>query len=102
MRNPLFLVIALLVLFSCSKEKEEIPALVKEGKGTVWLSGGLYFCAEQIRMDNGDTLIVADQMEIYAFKSGERILVKYEETEAIESGCNIGIDCEIIEIETID
>ena len=88
-----------LLLFSCSKEKEELPAGIKQGKGTVWLSGGLMFCAEQIRMDSGDTLIVADQMEIYAFKSGERVLVRYKETKAIETGCNIGKDCEIIEIE---
>jgi hypothetical protein len=97
MRKIFFLAIAMLVLFSCSKE--ELPVGVKEGKGTVWLSGGLMFCAEQIRMDCGDTLIVAEQMEIYAFKSGERVLVKYKETGAIETACNIGKNCELIEIE---
>lgn len=94
-----FAILFALTILSCTKEKEELPAGIKQGKGIVWLSGGVMFCAEQIRMDSGDTLIVADQMEIYAFKSGERVLVKYKETEAIETGCNIGKDCKIIEIE---
>lgn len=94
-----FAILFALTILSCSKEKEELPAGIKQGKGTVWLSGGLMFCAEQIRMDSGDTLIIANRTEISPFRSGDRVKVKYQETEQNEKRCNIGIACELIEIE---
>ncbi len=102
MKNkPTAILITLLVFFSCSKQNDEQLEL-KEGNGTVWRSGGLYFCAEQIRLHNGDTLIVVNESEIHKYESGDQVNLKYRETGNRESGCNIGIDCEIIEIVKTD
>lgn len=98
--KAVFLVCAITLLFSCS-EQEESPDW-EEGLGTLWLSGGLYFCADQIRMAEGDTLIVVNKTEIAPFKSGDEILVKYRKTGQNESGCTIGTDCEILEIKLAD
>jgi hypothetical protein len=70
-----------------------------ESTGTVWLSGGLYYCATQFRMDTGDTL-VPNQItsELIALKSGDRINLKYSILEERESGCSIGKDCRVIGI----
>lgn len=46
MRNKLLHIFTLLLVFSCSKETGEDNSDIKEGTGTIWLSGGLYFCAE--------------------------------------------------------
>ncbi len=86
-----------LVLFlalSCSKEDGDMD--IKHENGKVWLSGGLYYCAEQIHLDNGDTL-TTPKGELISFKSGDRVDVKYKEIGANEN-CISYIDCEIIEI----
>lgn len=48
-RNTMSKIISFLllfILFSCTDEKEiDTESEVKKGIGTVWLSGGLYFCA---------------------------------------------------------
>ena len=90
------------VVFACSDEKDDLPEGEKEAVGTVWLSGGLAFCAEQIRLDEGDTLITTDWETIYQFKAGDRVSVIYREINNRVSGCNIGVDCEIIDIEKIE
>lgn len=97
------LILIFLVLFvSCEKDDQEQQNELKEGLGTVWLSGGLYYCAEQIRMNEGDTLIINDIETIYQFKSEDKVNLKYYETELHELGCTIGKNCDIIEIEKID
>jgi hypothetical protein len=93
----------LIILFSCSNEKEiDTEDEVKNGIGTVWLSGGLYFCATQIRMEKGDTLIPVGEPEIMFYKSGMRINVTYTELHTKELGCSIGKDCKIIDYEVIE
>lgn len=99
-RIILFIVLSLIIL-ACDKE-EEPESGIKKGTGTLWRSGGLYYCAEQIRMDNGDTLIVINREELYRFQSGDRVRITYIENGQNETGCTIGKDCEIIEIVTID
>ena len=96
--------ILLFISFSCSKETDEKDN-IKEGRGTVWLSGGFYFCAIQIRMEKGDTLIPVDltnEMKLMHFKMDDKVRVKYRELDSKESGCSIGNDCEIIEIKLLD
>ncbi|MFT3843948.1 MAG: hypothetical protein QM725_02760 [Lacibacter sp.] len=65
-------------LFALSCNKNDDGGLVKEGKGYIWISGGLRYCAEQIHLDNGDTLVV-DMKNIISFKTGDRVIVKYKE-----------------------
>jgi hypothetical protein len=94
----IFLIIAT-TFNACSKEgEEEINPEIREGTGTIWLSGGLAFCAEQIRMENGDTLIPVSYEEVYKFESGQLVNIKFIEKETRESSCSVGKDCEIIEI----
>ena len=86
-----------LVLFlavSCSKGDNDKD--IKHESGKVWLSGGLYYCAEQIHLDNGDTLTTL-KGALISFISGDRVDVKYKEIGANEN-CTSYIDCEIIEI----
>lgn len=90
--------IAFTFLFACSKVEEEIESNIKEGTGIVWLSGGLMFCAEQIRMENGDTLIPVNNFEVLKFSSGQQVNIRFIEIKERESACSIGLDCEIIEI----
>jgi hypothetical protein len=90
------------ILCSCTKESEHEDAFVQEGNGTIWLSGGLYFCAEQIRMDEGDTLVMKSKGELAQFHSGERVLVKYIVQTERQSGCTIGKECELIGISKIE
>ena len=87
--------LTLLVLLSCSKDDGD--ALIKQASGEVWLSGGLAYCAEQIRLDNGVTLIVNNIEDIISFKSGDRVTVKYKEI-GVNEFCSPSINCEIIEI----
>jgi len=87
--------LTLLVVLSCNKDDGD--ALIKQETGEVWLSGGLAYCAEQIHLDNGVTLIVNNIEDIMSFKSGDRVTVKYKEI-GINEFCSPGIDCEIIEI----
>jgi len=88
--------IALMLALSCNKDDSND---IKQEDGTVWLSGGLAYCAEQIHLDNGDTLIVNIE-DIISFTSGVRVTVKYKEI-GLNEVCSPGIDCEIIEIKKV-
>ncbi len=85
-----------MIAFSCDQDDD----FIKQENGNVWLSGGLAVCAEQIHLDSGDTLIV-NLEEIIAFKSGDRVRVKYKEI-GINDSCSPGIDCQIIDIRKVD
>ena len=89
---------ALVFSLSCKKDHGNSGSIKRE-YGKVWLSGGLAYCAEQIHLENGDTLIVNLEDVIY-FRSGDRVRVKYKEIGLNES-CSPGIDCEIIEIKKV-
>ncbi len=84
----------LLVALSCKKDYDEIP--VKQENGEVWLSGGLYYCAQQIRLDNGDTLVVSLE-DVISLRSGDKINIKFREI-GKNKNCPQYIDCEVIEI----
>jgi hypothetical protein len=90
--------LALLFALSCNKDNDEDAAKLE--KGSIWLSGGLMYCAEQIHLDNGDTLIVSIE-DVISFTSGDRVNVMYRET-GINEMCPPGIDCEIIKIQEIE
>lgn len=98
MIKNIFLSVMLLLAFSCNKNG--IDDSVKEGKGVLWLSGGYAYCAEQIRLDNGQTLIISP-FDIGRLKSGDRVKVKYRE-KGINESCPPHIDCEIIAIRKIN
>ncbi|MDH5382286.1 MAG: hypothetical protein OEW75_15630 [Cyclobacteriaceae bacterium] len=91
-------VLTLLVVLSCNENDSE--DVIKQENGYVWLSGGLAYCAEQIHLDNGDTLIVSS-MKIFSFTSGDRVNVKFREMGTNEF-CPPRMDCEIIEIKKVD
>lgn len=86
----------LILLFALSCNKEDDDKDIKHENGKVWLSGGLYYCAEQIHLDNGDTL-TTQKGELISFKSGDRVSVKYKEI-GMNENCTSYLDCEIIEI----
>lgn len=90
----------LMFLFSCNKKDNVDDGIIKQGNGKVWLSGGLWHCAEQIHLDNGDTLVVSID-EIISFKTDDRVKVKYKEL-GINEFCSPFINCEIIEIKKIE
>jgi hypothetical protein len=92
MLKRMLLGLTLLLGLSCNKD----DASVKHENGTIWLSGGLAYCAEQIHLDNGESLIVNVE-DIISYKSGDRVNVKYKEI-GINKFCSPSIDCEIIEI----
>lgn len=101
--NRIVLILVLIFLFSCSNETGEDNLQVLEGTGTVWLSGGLMYCATQFRMENGDTLIPNQfTSELVKLKSGNHVILKYQLLTVRESGCNIGEECKIIEVKVID
>jgi len=101
--NKIGWVAILIFLISCGKETEDVDLQVLEGTGTVWLSGGLMYCATQIRMENGDTLIPNQfTNELVYLKSGNKVRMKYHELTISESGCKIGKDCKIIEVKVIE
>lgn len=83
-----------LFVFSCSKDNTNNS--VKQGKGAVWLSGGLAYCAIQIHLDNGNKIVV-DLEDIKSFKSGDRVIVKYREIKNNEF-CSPAIDSKVIDI----
>ncbi len=93
------ILIGLVLVFALSCKKDNDDESIKQGKGNIWLSGGLAYCAEQIHLDNGDTLII-NLADIISFKSGDRINLKYKEL-GINESCPPGIDCEIVDIEKI-
>jgi len=88
----------LVFLLSCN-EDDENNGSIKQQDGDVWLSGSLAVCAEQIHLDNGDILIVKLE-DIIAFRTGDRVNVKYKEI-GLNEFCTPGIDCEIIEIKKV-
>ena len=90
------LLLFVLIFAGCKKDDET----VKKENGKVWLSGGLAYCAEQIHLDNGDTLIVKIE-DLITFTSGDRVNVKYKDI-GINKVCSQGIDCEIIEIKKVE
>ena len=92
--------LGLTLLFALSCNKDDGEDSVKQENGNVWLSGGLAYCAVQIHLDNGDTLIVTLE-EIISFRSGDRVTVKYKEI-GINEFCSPYIDCEIIEIKKVE
>ena len=94
MTRKILLGLALVFALSCNKDKDNES--IKQGNGKVWLSGGLANCAEQIHLDNGDTLIV-NMKDLISFTFGDRVNVKYKEI-GVNTFCSSGIDCEIIEI----
>lgn len=100
--QTIILLIVLNISFSCSKKSDEKDFEIKEGTGTVWLSGGLAYCATQIRMEKGDTLIPVNEFAVLSYSADDKVQVKYKELDSRESGCSIGKDCEIIEIELIE
>lgn len=87
-----------MIALSC--DKEDNPGDIREEMGEVWLSGGLHYCAEQVRLDNGDTLVVPME-KIISFLSGDRVNVRYKEI-GINENCPQYIDCEIIELKKIE
>lgn len=102
MKNTLAF-IAILFLLSCSEEKEELLPGQKEANGTVWVSGGLFYCAEQIRTNKGDTLIpMMNGRNQFHYQMGQKVYVVYEELNDVEPGCNNAIACKIIKVETKD
>lgn len=92
-----------LATFSCSEDKEALPAVQKEAKGTVWRSGGLLYCHSQIWTERGDTLIpMKDGKNHFHYQGGQKVYVIYEELKGVETGCNNGIACKIIKTELIE
>jgi hypothetical protein len=86
--------LALIFAFSCNKDNDD--DFISQEKGIIWLSGGVAFCAEQIHLDNGDTLIVNIE-DVISFVSGDRVSVKYKEL-GINESCPSGLNCEIVNI----
>ncbi|HKM92791.1 MAG TPA: hypothetical protein VJY41_03980 [Prolixibacteraceae bacterium] len=87
------------VLFALCCNKDDGKDVIKQGNGYIWLSGGLIYCAEQIHLDNGDTLIVSLEKN-KLLKSGDRVALSYKEL-AVSEFCSPGIDCEVIKIKTV-
>lgn len=92
--------LGLTLMFALSCNKNDSEDSIKQENGNVWLSGGLAYCAEQIHLDKGDTLIV-NLEDIISFRSGDRVTVKYKEI-SINEFCSPYIDCEIIEIKKVE
>ena len=90
----------LILLFALSCDNKDNEDVIKQENGEVWLSGGLYYCAQQVRLDNGDTLIVSLE-DIISFRSGDKVNVKYKEI-GVNENCSQYIDCVIIEIKKIE
>jgi hypothetical protein len=90
----------LVIVFFLSCNNDDVnDSSIKQQNGEVWISGGLAVCAEQIHLDNGDTLIV-NSKDVISFKTGDRVNVKYKEI-GINESCTPGIDCKIIEIKKV-
>ena len=98
MTKKILLGLVIILALSCNKDNEDEPTIQESGK--IWLSGGLAYCAEQIHLDNGDTLIVNIE-DVISFTSGDKVNVRYIEI-GINENCSPAIDCEIIKIEKIE
>lgn len=92
MTKGIFFGLILIVAVSCHADSD----VVRQEIGMVWRSGGLYYCAEQLHLENGDTLIV-DLEDIIEFVGGDSVSVRYREI-GRNKFCSPAIDCEIIEI----
>lgn len=97
---PFVILLGIALVFALSCKKDNNDDSIKQENGSVWLSGGLAYCAEQIHLDNGDNLIVKME-DIISFKTGDRVSVKYKEIGVNKSSCSPGIDCEIIDIKRV-
>src|SRR5690554_60079 len=97
-KQILLQVIVVASFLSCINENSN-EASIQQQEGEVWLSGGLAVYAEQIHLDNGDTLVVSLE-DIISFSAGDRVNVKYKEI-GINESCTPGINCEIIEIRKV-
>ncbi|WP_158857287.1 hypothetical protein [Lunatibacter salilacus] len=91
-------ILFLAALAACSNDNEDIT--IQQAEGNVWRSGGLMFCADQLHLDNGDTLVVSLE-DIHSFISGDKISVTYQETGVNES-CPKFTNCKIIEIRKVE
>ncbi len=98
MPNRLLSVFVLIFWLSCNDDDGD--AHIRQEEGKIWLSVGLLHCAEQIHLDNGDTLIVNIE-DIMPFISGDRVSVSYREI-GIKGSCPPGIDSEILDIRKIE
>jgi len=98
MTRKILIGITLVFALSCNKDNDDDT--IRQENGDVWLSGGLANCAEQIHLDNGDTLIVNIE-DVISFTSGDRVRIKYKEL-GLNEYCPPGIDCEIVDIEKIE
>lgn len=84
----------ILVVLSCKKVYNEIP--LQQENGEVWLSGGSAYCAQQIRLDNGDTLVVSLE-DVVSLRSGDRINIKFKKI-GENKNCHQYFDCEVIKM----
>ena len=94
----------LICVFACNKEDEnpELEPGQKEAIGTVWRSGGLFYCHAQIRTEKGDTLIPMENgRNAFHYSGGQRVHVIYLELKDFDPGCN-GVACKIIKTELIE
>src|SRR5690554_2079724 len=94
MTKAILLGLLLVVSFSCINDDHDDA--IRQEVGEVWLSGGMAVCAEQMHLDNGDTLFVSVE-DISSFRTGDRVNVKYKERGVNES-CTPGTNSDIIEI----
>lgn len=99
MKKLVWLGFVAIFLLSCD-QKDDADEGIKQENGKVWLSGGLAFCAEQVHLDNGDTLVVSIT-DVGTLKTDDRVVVKYKEL-GINSTCPPYINCEIIEITKVE
>lgn len=75
LKITLLLSCMLLVALSCKNDPNQIP--VKQENGEVWLSGGLAYCALQIRLDKSDTLVVSME-DVISLRSGDKVNVRFK------------------------
>ncbi|WP_192349155.1 hypothetical protein [Algoriphagus sp. Y33] len=84
-------------MLSCNTDDEDI---MKTGNGEIWRSGGLYYCAEQIHLNNDDTLIVHIR-DVDDYAGGDRITIIFKELGRNENCC-YEINCRIIELNKLE
>ncbi|HSI77890.1 MAG TPA: hypothetical protein VK957_18470 [Lunatimonas sp.] len=96
--NRVYSILFITALTACSTDIEDVD--IQQADGNVWRSGGLMFCADQLHLDNGDTLVVSLE-DIHSFISGDKISVTYQETGVNES-CPNFTNCKIIEIRKVE
>jgi hypothetical protein len=104
MKNNIYVLLLFITFIACDKDNEStLPPGQSETTGTVWVSGGLFYCHSQIRTSEGDTLIpMINGKNIYPYSMGQKVKVVYEKLENIATGCNNSIACNIITTELIE